>query len=158
MTAPHYHLAQVNIARMRAPLDDAIMAEFVARLDAVNALADSSPGFVWRLQTGEGNATDIRVYDDERILFNLSVWESIETLFEYVYRSQHGQSFKERLQWFEKPAQPNFAMWWIPAGEIPSPEEAKQRLDHLRTHGPTEYAFNFKTRFPQPSSPPVMAE
>ncbi len=158
MTAPHYHLAQVNIGRIRAPLDDPIMAGFVARLDEINALADSSPGFVWRLQTEDGNAIAVHVYEDDRILLNLSVWESVETLHDYVYRSSHAQPLRERLQWFEKPDQPIVAMWWIPAGQLPTPEEAKQRLDHLRTHGPAEYAFNFKTRFAQPSSPPVLAK
>lgn len=158
MTTSHYHLAQVNIGRIRGPIDGPIMAGFVARLDELNALADGSPGFVWRLQTDEGNATAVHVYEDDRILLNLSVWESVEALHAYVYRSAHAQPLRDRLQWFEKPEQPIMAMWWIPAGHIPTPEEAKERLEHLRVHGPTEYAFGFKTQFPQPSTPLVSSE
>src|SRR5260221_11752159 len=97
-----YHLAQVNIARMRAPITDPTMTGFVARLDEINTLAEASPGFVWRLQTPEGNAMAIRAYDDDFILFNLSVWDSIEALMGYAYRSDHAQLIKGRQQWFEK--------------------------------------------------------
>src|SRR5690242_852853 len=100
MAESAYHLAQVNIARMLAPLDSGIMADFVARLDAINALADGSPGFVWRYQTAEGNATALRAYDDESILFNLSVWDSPEALKTYVYRSAHSAVMRRRREWF----------------------------------------------------------
>ncbi|MCI0553538.1 MAG: DUF3291 domain-containing protein, partial [Anaerolineae bacterium] len=140
--------AQVNIARMNAPLDDPMMAGFVARLEEINALADRSPGFVWRLQTSEGNATYLRPYDDDRILFNLSVWESIEHLQQYVYRSAHAELLRQRHEWFEKFAKAYLALWWVPAGHIPSVDEAKQRLAHLDTHGPTPFAFTFKNTFP----------
>lgn len=142
-----YHLAQVNIARMLAPLHDPVMAEFVAQLQAVNATADTSPGFIWRLQTEEGDATQIRAYEDELILFNLSVWESLETLRNYVYHTQHGQAMRDRRQWFEPSAQPTMALWWVPAGHLPTVVEARDRLEYLRQQGPTPYAFSFKQSF-----------
>jgi hypothetical protein len=138
------HLAQVNIARMLAPLEDPLMAGFVARLDEINALADRSPGFVWRLQTEAGNATYIRPYEDDRIIFNLSVWESVEHLKEFIYRSAHAELMRGRNQWFEKFDGPYMALWLIEAGHIPTVEEAKERLDHLRKHGESEFAFSFK--------------
>lgn len=141
------HLAQVNIARMKATLEDPIMAGFVARLDEINALADGSPGFVWRLQTDEGNATYLRPYDDDRILFNMSVWETIEDLREYVYKSAHTQLIRQRQQWFEKFDSMYLALWWIPASHIPSIDEAKKRLAHLEEHGPTPFAFTLKKTF-----------
>ncbi|BAZ17804.1 hypothetical protein NIES4071_96840 [Calothrix sp. NIES-4071] len=146
----NYHLAQVNISRMLAPLTDPIMAEFVANLEAINSEADTSPGFVWRLQNENGNATDIRLSDDELILVNLSVWESLEALSKYVYRSQHGEIMRKRRSWFEHSNQPLFALWWIEAGQIPTVEEAKQRLEYLRKHGSTSYAFSFAKPFPRP--------
>src|SRR5262249_49795930 len=122
------HVAQVNIARMRAPLEDPLMSSFVARLDEINALADSSPGFVWRLQTAEGNATYLRPYDDERILFNLSVWGSLDHLKRYVYYTAHGEVFRSRAAWFERFGGASLALWWVPQGHTPSIDEAKQRL------------------------------
>src|SRR5712692_1444271 len=98
---PNYHIAQVNIARMNAPLDDPVMAGFVARLDEINALADNSPRFVWRLQTEAGNATYLRPYDDDRILFNFSIWKSIESLREYVYKTAHAELLRQRRDWFQ---------------------------------------------------------
>jgi heme-degrading monooxygenase HmoA len=141
---PTHHIAQVNIARMLAPLDDPLMAEFVGRLDEINALADRSPGFVWRLQTESGNATYIRPYEDDRIIVNLSVWESVEHLKEYVYRSAHAEVMRKRGQWFEKFDGPYLALWWVESGHIPTVEEAKERLDHLRDHGESEFAFSLK--------------
>jgi hypothetical protein len=142
------HLAQVNIARMKGPLESEVMAGFVARLDEINALADRSPGFVWRLQTGEGNATYLRPYGDDRILFNLSVWESIEHLRAYVYRSAHVEVLRDRYEWFSRFERAYLALWWIPAGRRPSVDEAKKRLGHLDQHGPTPFAFTFKVTFP----------
>lgn len=149
-----YHIAQINIARMQAPLDTLLMAEFVASLDEINALADASPGFVWRLQTDSGNAIDLQVYDDRLILVNLSVWESLEQLQAYVYRSAHGKIMRKRRQWFEKFEGVYFALWWIEAGHIPSVTEAKQRLDYLNQHGSSAWAFNFKYPFPSPEQTP----
>jgi hypothetical protein len=147
-----YHLAQINIGRIRAPLEDPLMAGFVDRLEAINRLADAAPGFVWRLQTDAGNATSIRPYEDERILINMSVWQSIEALWEYVYKSQHAEPLRLRSDWFEKMDSPYLALWWIPAGHIPTPLEGKERLDHLRRHGQTAHAFTFKSRFQMPDT------
>lgn len=143
-----YHLAQVNIARMRAALEDPIMAGFVERLDEINALADRSPGFVWRLQTEAGNATYLRPYDDDRILFNFSIWESVETLRNYVYKTAHAELLRQRRDWFEQFAGVFIALWWVPQGHVPGIDEAKKRLAWLEEHGPSQFAFNFKNVFP----------
>lgn len=148
--ANSYHLAQVNIATSRAPMDDPVMQGFVDRLEALNALADRSPGFVWRLQTEDGDATAIRVFDNPLILFNLTVWDSVEALEAYVYRSDHVEAVKRRAEWFEKPDRSPFALWWIPAGHIPDEVEAKQRLERLWREGPTAEAFTFRRRYPPP--------
>jgi len=130
---------------MRAALDSPVMEGFVARLDEINALADRSPGFVWRLQTDEGNATYLRPYDDERILFNLSVWESVDALKEYVYKTAHAELLRQRRDWFEQFDRAFVALWWVPAGHVPGIDEAKKRLAHLEEHGPSQFAFTFKT-------------
>jgi hypothetical protein len=148
-----YHIAQVNIGRVKAPTDDPLMAGFVNRLDEINALAERTPGFVWRLQTPAGNATDLRPYDDDRLLINMSVWESIDALKQYVYGSAHAELLKQRHEWFEKFAGVYAALWWVPAGHLPSVDEARQRLAHLETHGPTEFAFTFKAVFPPGEGP-----
>jgi hypothetical protein len=142
-----YHIAQVNIGRIKAPLDDQLMAGFVARLDEINALADNSPGFVWRLQTSEGNATYFRPYDDDRVLLNMSVWATIEALRHYVYHTAHVELLRQRQAWFEKFAGAFLALWWVPAGHIPSIDEAKKRLAWLDEHGPAQFAFTLKTVF-----------
>jgi hypothetical protein len=147
-----HHLAQVNIARMIAPLTDPLMAGFVAELDAINALADNSPGFLWRLQTPEGNATDIRPYEDDLILVNLSLWVSLADLSTFVYKSRHRQILQQRPQWFQRFDGPYVALWWVPSGQIPSVEEAKERLSYLSAHDETPYAFSFKKPFPAPES------
>jgi len=149
---PNYHIAQINIGRILAPIDDPLMAEFVAQLPAINALADSSPGFVWRLQTESGDATSIRIYEDEMIAMNMSVWESVESLREYAYKSSHAGVMRDRKRWFEKFDGPYMALWWIPAGHIPTPQDGQERLDHLREHGETEYAFSFRNIFPEPGT------
>lgn len=137
------HLAQVNIARALAPIDDPQMAGFVARLDDINALAESSPGFVWRLKTDEGNATSLRPYDDERILVNLSAWKSPEDLQQFVYRSAHAQVMRQRKQWFERFGDVYMALWWIEPGHVPTIAEAKERLRYLQLHGESDFAFSF---------------
>lgn len=151
LALPPVHLAQVNVARMRGPLEGPIMAGFVARLDEINALADRSPGFVWRLQTDAGNATYLRPYDDDRILFNLSVWEGVESLRNYVYRSAHAELFRSRREWFTAFESAHLALWWVPHGHLPSVDEAKERLAHLDAHGPTPFAFTFKAAFRSPA-------
>ena len=142
---PAYQIAQMNIARMKGPLDSAVMASFVARVDEINALADVSPGFVWRLKSYDGGAALALPYDDPMLLVNFSVWESIETLKDYAYRSAHAEVFRRRAEWFEHFDGAYSVLWWIPAGSIPTIDEAKRRLAHLQTHGPSSYAFGFKS-------------
>ena len=152
------HLAQINIGRARDTMDSDTMREFMDLLAPVNALAERSPGFVWRLEDGEsGGSTEIKLWpDDDRMIINLTVWESVEALFDFTYKSKHVEYFRRRREWFEKFESMHLAMWWIPAGTIPTPEEALARLDHLSEHGPTPYAFTFKQRF-DPSPEPAAA-
>lgn len=147
-----YYLAQINIALMKAPLEDPIMAEFAAALNEVNAIADRSPGFIWRLQSSSGNATDIRAYSDPRMLVNLSVWQSVEQLKAYVYRSLHGEFFVRRRKWFEKYQGEHFAMWWIPIGHLPTVEEGKAKLEYLALHGDSPESFTFAKPYPPPTT------
>ena len=147
-----FQIAQVNIGRLRAPLDDPLLAGFVANLEDINRLADSSPGFVWRLKTEAGDATSLRPYDD-RILFNLSVWANAENLREFVYRSAHAGVMRQRKSWFERFDGMYYALWWVTAGHIPSIDEAKSRLEYLRAHGGSAHAFSFAKLFPAPASP-----
>jgi hypothetical protein len=143
-TAGH-HLAQVNVARLLAPVDSPRIADFVAALAPINALAEQSPGFVWRLQDDGGDATSIRVFDDEMIMINLSVWESTDALKEFVYRTDHRDYFRRRAEWFEPMDRPYAALWWVPPGHRPTTTEAVARLERLRSDGPTEQAFTFST-------------
>ena len=152
MTADRYHLAQVNIARLRGPLSSPLLADFVAALEPINALADASPGFVWRLQTEDGDATSILAFEDERILVNLSVWTSIEVLGDFVYRSRHAAVMRRRREWFEQMTDAYVVLWWIPAGHIPAVDEAKARLALLEANGPTSDAFTFREPFAAPGS------
>ncbi|MDZ4765843.1 MAG: DUF3291 domain-containing protein [Chloroflexota bacterium] len=142
-----YHLAQINIAAMRAPLDTPIMADFVASLAEINAHADAASGFVWRLKSDQDNATAFRVFESDRLIINMSVWESIDALFEYTYRSQHIDVYRRRADWFEKMDTPHMALWWLPAGTLPIPQDAKTRLAYMQEHGATPFAFTFKARF-----------
>ena len=151
-------LAQVNIGRLVAPLDSPRLADFVAGLDPVNAVADAAPGFVWRLQTEDGDATAIRAFEhdaegaDGGILINMSVWESVETLAAFVYGDAHRAVLRRRREWFEQLTDVYAAAWWIPRGHIPTVTEAEERVKHLRRHGPTPYAFTLKVHFPPPGS------
>jgi hypothetical protein len=145
-----FHLAQMNVATALYPLDDPRMAAFMAQLDAVNALAEASPGFVWRLQSDQGNATDIKVGDDPKFIVNMSVWSSAEALFEFVYKSAHRLVMVRRREWFDRPVAAYQVLWWVEAGHAPSVEEGLARLRHLDAHGPTPHAFTFKQRFPPP--------
>jgi hypothetical protein len=146
-----FHLAQANIGRIRAPMDDPIMEGFRSQLEPINALADRSEGFVWRLQTEAGDATALRPFpDDDRMLINMSVWESFESLQQFVYRSAHIGPLRDRKEWFEPLAGPILVLWWIPAGHIPTVEEAKNRLAFLAANGPTPQAFTFRQAFAAP--------
>lgn len=144
------HLAQINIARMKGEITSPVMASFVARLDEINTLAESSPGYIWRLKTDVGDATSIQPYEDERIIVNFSVWQDLGSLREFVYRTMHGSVMRQRRDWFERMENFYYVLWWVPVGVIPTLEEAKERLEHLRTHGETAYAFTFT---PPKSSP-----
>jgi len=149
---PAYHLAQYNVAKLVATLDDPRLADFIANLDRINQLGDRSPGFVWRHQNSDGNSTGTRVGDDPLVVINFTVWESIEALFEYTYHSDHVEVFRRRREWFEDHGGKHYlVMWWIPAGHIPYVHEAEERLAHLHAYGPTPHAFTFKERFPAPA-------
>ena len=139
------------MARTIAPLTDPRLEEFVDLLDEINALADRSPGFVWRLQSESGNATDIEIGGDPRLIANMSLWESPEALLDYVYKSGHLRVLSRRREWFEPSATPSMVLWWVPAGAPPALEDGLERLEYLTRHGPSERAFTFKTQFPAPS-------
>ena len=145
-----FHLAQINISRLVAPLDDPRIAGFVSQLGPINALADRAPGFVWRLQSDSGNATDIAYCDDPFVIVNMSVWKSIEALRDYAYGSRHVEVFQDRAKWFEKPARPSYCLWWVPIGHWPTVAEGRERLTHYQEHGATPYSFWFSERFPMP--------
>ncbi len=140
-SAMNHNLAQVNISRLLAPLDDPKIAEFVAQLEPTNALADKSPGFVWRLKSESGNATDIAFNDDPFVIVNMSVWESIEALHRFAYNSDHAKVVRDRAKWFEKMDQPSYCLWWAPAGHIPTVAEGRERLEHYQKHGATPYSL-----------------
>jgi hypothetical protein len=157
-----FHLAQVNIGRLRAPVDDPMIADFVANLDRINALADGSPGFVWRLVGEGGNATDIQPdADDPLLAVNMSVWESPQALGAFVCRSDHLPIMRRRAEWFEK-LELYMALWWVPVGHRPTVEEAMGKVETLRRMGPTSAAFTFRDPFPAPDAnqapPPVLDE
>jgi hypothetical protein len=151
MTEPsaERHLAELNIGRTVAPMDDPLMADFVANLDRINGLGDASPGFVWRLQDESGSATSIRAFDDPRMAVNLTVWESIEALRQYAYRSVHVDFLRRRREWFVPLDGPSLVLWWVPAGHRPTIAEARERLDRLAAEGPTPDAFTLKNPFPR---------
>lgn len=154
-----HHLAQMNVARALAPVDSPALADFHAQIDEINRLAESSPGFVWRLKDeASGNATGIQAFDgDAYLLTNMSVWESVQALREYVYQSAHVGVFKQRAKWFEKPAAAHQVMWWIPAGHVPSPQEGQTRLHQLRKVGSSPVAFTFSQNFAPPDAPALPA-
>jgi uncharacterized protein DUF3291 len=144
------HLAQVNVAMPKAPLDSAELAGFVALLSPVNELADASPGFVWRLQTEDGDATAVRAFGDDRLLINLSVWESLESLGSFVYESGHVLAMRRRREWFVMMAEAHVCLWWVPVGTTPTIADAEERLTSLRTNGPSPFAFTFREPFGTP--------
>jgi hypothetical protein len=145
-----YHLAQLNIARAKAPIDDPAMESFASRLDEINALAESAPGFVWRFESSYDDSQSAQIFDDELILPNLSVWESPAHLRSFVYRGDHTSVMRQRRFWFERIEGAYLVLWWIPAGHIPTLKEAKERLLHLRERGESPYAFSFARIFPSP--------
>jgi len=143
-----HHLAQINIGRLIAPVEDPKIAEFVAQLDPVNALADTAPGFVWRLQSSSGNATDIVYNDHPFVIVNMSVWESVEALRDFVYKSNHLDMLGDRAQWFEKMEKPHYCLWWIPCTHIPTVAEGRERLEHYQQYGATPFSFWFSKLYP----------
>ena len=147
-----WQLAQLNTAQARYGMDGPEMADFNARLDPVNALADASPGFVWRLQTDEGNALEYTLFDDPSLLVNMSVWESLEALKAFVRAPLHMEVMKQRARWFDPMQEASMVLWWVPAGHIPDLDEAQERLVYLRAHGPSERAFSFARHFPPPEA------
>lgn len=149
-----YELAQLNIGIIRGPIDGPVMAEFVANLDPINALAERTPGFVWRFQTEEGNATSVRPYpENENMAINLSVWKDVDALRRFVFHSDHVKIMRRRAEWFEKMDQAFLVLWWVPKGHRPAVEEAKAKLETLRRKGPTAEAFTFRQAYPPPDAP-----
>ncbi len=148
-----WHIAQVNVAKMRAPHTDPIMAGFFTRVAIIEALADQSPGFVWRLHSPAGDEHLLQVFGDPLLSINMTVWETIEALFEFTYHSAHVEPYRMRREWFEKPDIPVYALWWVRAGTRPSPEEGKARLDLIQRIGPSSAAFTFKERYDPEQSP-----
>ena len=146
-----HELAQLNVAAMKASLDSPVMADFVASLDRINALAERSPGFVWRLQSDDGDATAFRPLGDH-VLVNLSVWADVPSLSHYVYRTAHVEVMRRRRDWFDRMGAAYMVLWWVPAGHRPTVEEALGRLDRLRTHGPGPGAFTFAQAYGPPDS------
>jgi hypothetical protein len=149
-----YELAQLNVGIIKGPMDSPVMADFAANLERINAVAESMPGFVWRLQTEEGDATAIRPFEDENLLVNMSVWRDVESLNRYVYHSAHVEVMRRRREWFERMPQAFLVLWWVPRGHRPSVDEAVARLELLRAQGPTANAFTFKQSFPPPDAAP----
>ena len=142
---PNTHLAQLNIGRIRYEIDDPRMADFTSNLALVNGLAERTPGFVWRFIDQSGNSTSTRPYADTRIAINLSVWESVEALERFVWQTVHKRFYGRRPDWFDTTDTPHFVMWWVAAGHRPSLAEAKERLEYLTAHGPSEFAFGWES-------------
>ena len=138
------HLAELNIARLKYDLDDPRVADFVNNLDRVNAVAERSEGFVWRLKDEDGNATSIQAFDDPRVIVNLSVWQTPETLEKFVWQTVHKQVYARRAEWFAVMEKMHFAMWWVDEGHEPSALEARERLEHLQAHGDSDHAFGWE--------------
>lgn len=150
------HLAQINVGRLLHPLDDPRMADFVGNLAAINALAEASEGFVWRLKDETGNATSIAAYDDPSIIVNMSVWTTPEALHAFAYQTAHRRFVQRRKEWFQLFEGPYLALWWVGEGRLPTVTEARQRLDHLARVGPTAYAITFRKTYPPGEAAPVV--
>jgi hypothetical protein len=148
-----YQLAQLNLAVLKAPLDSPQLAGFVMELGRINALAESAPGFVWRLQDDAGDATGLRPAGDDTLV-NMSVWQDVASLRRYVYESEHVEFLRRRRDWFVQSGETRLVMWWTRAGQIPAVEEGLARLDLLKAQGPTREAFTFAAQFPPPGTAP----
>ncbi|MBT8471552.1 MAG: DUF3291 domain-containing protein [Marinicaulis sp.] len=147
---PAYQLAQINIARLKAPEGDPSNAVFFDNLDRINELAEASPGFVWRLKDESGNATGISAFDDPLVIVNMSVWDSVADLKAFAFNSAHVEIFKRRAEFFEPMEAPHAVLWWVAAGHYPSLDEAKAKLEHLANLGPRPGAFTFAKPFDPP--------
>lgn len=143
----NYNLAQINIARMLAPLDSPVMKDFVDNLDRINQLAELSNGFVWRFIEEDNSNLAVKVFHDDYIVVNMSVWKSIEALFDFTYNSEHRKIFKRRKEWFSKIKEMHMACWYVPQGKYPTPREGKERLEYLQKYGESPYAFTLKSNF-----------
>ena len=152
MSDPRFHLAQINVGRLLVPINDARIAGFVAGLEPINRLAEASPGYVWRLQSDEGNATSIHLTDDPLFIINLTVWESIEALRAFTYTTAHVEALRQRRDWFERHVEAHLALWWIEAGSLPTTSDALERVALLRRHGPSADAFTFREPFGPPAA------
>lgn len=142
-----YHLAQVNIARLLAPIDSPVLLDFVNNLDRINQLAEQTPGFVWRLKGEDNNATALRIFEDDFLIVNMSVWESKDALFGFTYSSGHVEILRRKKEWFYKMSDMHMALWYVEEGHEPTPEEAKKRLKYLNEEGESPYAFTFKSKY-----------
>ena len=145
---PNYHLAQLNIATALDSMESELMKDFVDNLERINVLGEDSPGFVWRLKDDTGNATSIPVYDDPKVIANLTVWEDPESLKNFIFKTDHANFLKRKKEWFVASREATYVLWWITAGHLPDLEEAKAKLEYLRAHGETAQAFSFKKLFP----------
>jgi Domain of unknown function (DUF3291) len=147
-----HELAQLNIGVIKGPMDSPLMADFANNLERINAVADASPGFVWRLQTEAGDATAIRPFNDPNLLVNMSVWRDVESLNRYVYSSAHVEIMRRRREFFERMDTAFLVLWWLPRGHRPTVDEAMARLEMLRAQGPSAMAFTFRHAFPPPDA------
>jgi hypothetical protein len=151
-TMSAYELAQLNVGVIKGAMDSPLMADFAANLDRINALAEASPGFVWRLQTEAGNATDLRPFEDDNVLVNLSVWRDVESLTAFVYRADHAGILRRRRECFERMGEAYMVLWWVPKGQRPTVGQAIAKLEHLRSHGSAREAFTFRSAYPPPDA------
>ena len=147
-----YELAQLNIAKLKGPLDSPLLRDFVANLDRINTVADAAAGFVWRLQTSEGDATALRPLGDDTLV-NMSVWKDVASLRNYVYRSAHVEIMRRRKEWFDHMSAASVVLWWVPNGHRPSIQEAISKLELLRGAGPGPEAFTFRQAYLPPDAP-----
>jgi uncharacterized protein DUF3291 len=147
-----WQLAQINIARLGAPIDSPQLSEFIEQLDEINALADAAPGFVWRLMSEAGDAIAVEHPFDSETIVNMSVWESVDALHTYVYRTAHSRVMARRKEWFTRISAAYTVLWWVPEGHRPTVCEGERKLALLKADGPTSAAFTFKNIFAKPGA------
>ncbi len=147
-----FHLAQINVGQLLAPQDDPLMTEFVDNLDRINSMAEHSPGFIWRLKDDSGNAMSFQVFENPQIISNISVWKDIESLRNFVYKTEHLEFVKRRKEWFELMTCPQIALWWISRDHTPTLEEGVRKLQLLEAQGPSPDAFTFAHSFDRPTA------